>query len=154
MDGRMDRIGCEEGEEQCDVCWRNQQMDLPALQLPALSPEIVRFSQEGLPRLERPEEGVVTSDVGFRDSGIGKSMSSQVQRSPVSEDGGFINQSPIPGRHLQDEMQDERPDELQDGLLDNLQDEMQDGSQDKMQDNIQIEAMFEKQQRERQWLVS
>ena len=23
MDGRMDRVGCEEGEEACDVCWRN-----------------------------------------------------------------------------------------------------------------------------------
>jgi len=90
IDRRMDQVGCEEGEEPCDVCWRNQQMDLPALQLPALSPKTVRFSQDELPRLER-QEGVITLDSGFGDSGIGKSMSSQVQSSPVSEDQGFIN---------------------------------------------------------------
>src|SRR5271168_3407527 len=89
MDGRMDRIGCEEGEEQCDVCGRQARVE--------------RCSQE-LPTLQ---EGVITLDVGFRDSGIGNSMSSQVQSSPVSEDGGFINQFPIPGRHLQDGIQDE-----------------------------------------------
>ena len=53
-----------------------------------------------------------------------------------------------------DELQDELPDNLQDNLQDEMQDESQDRSQDKMQDGIQIEAMFEKQQRERQWLVS
>ena len=105
---------------------------------------------------------MITSDIGFGDSGISKSISSQAQSSLVSKDGGFINQSPIPGQHLQNEMQDEMPNELQnelpDNLQDNLQDEMQDESQDrsqdKMQDSIQIEAMFKKQQRERQWLVS
>jgi hypothetical protein len=51
-------------------------MDLLALQLPRLSLEIVGFSQEGLPRLERRKEGVITSDIGFRDSGISKSISS------------------------------------------------------------------------------
>jgi len=24
IDGRMDRVGCEEGEEQCDVCRRQE----------------------------------------------------------------------------------------------------------------------------------
>ena len=55
---------------------------------------------------------------------------------------------------MPDELQDELPDNLQDNLQDEMQDESQDRSQDKMQDGIQIEAMFEKQQRERQWLVS
>ena len=76
MDGRLDRVGCEEGEEQCDMCWRNQQMDLPMLQLPALSPRVVQFSQDRLPTLERAKEGVITLDVEFGDSGVGKSMSS------------------------------------------------------------------------------
>jgi hypothetical protein len=83
-----------------------------------------------LPRLERRKEEVITSDIRFRDSGIEKSMSSQVQSSSVSEDGGFINQSLIPERYLQDEMQDERPNELQDELPDNLQDNLQDEMQD------------------------
>jgi hypothetical protein len=59
----------------------------------------VQASQE-LPRLRGGRE---ISDVEFRDSGIGKSMSSQVQgsiapssspripSSPVSEDQGFMN---------------------------------------------------------------
>src|SRR5277367_6555500 len=112
MDGRMDRVGCEEGEEQCDVC-RRQEM-------------VTQCSQE-LPTLQ---EDLVELDVGFGDSGIGRSMSSQVQgsitpnipSSPVSEDQGFMNHSPIPGRF---QSQD---DELQ--------------------------TMFEQQQRERQWLAS
>ena len=135
MDGRLDRVGCKEGEEQCDVCWRNQQMDLPMLQLPALSPRVVQFSQDRLPTLERAKEGVITSDVEFGDSGVGKSMSSQVQSSPISEDRGFIDQSPIPGRfHLQEDLQDDL--------------------QNKMQGDIQLQAVFEKQQRDRQWLAS
>jgi hypothetical protein len=66
-------------------------MDSLGLQLPALSPKMVQFSQTGLPRLKRAKEGVITLEVGFRDSGIRKSMSSQVQCSVVSEDEGFIN---------------------------------------------------------------
>lgn len=132
MDGRMDRVGCEEGEEQCDVCWRNQEVDL---QLPTSSPSVVQASQE-FPTLIGHREGLVTSDIRFGDSGIGKSMSSQVQgsitrrttpkipSSPVSEDQGFTNQSPIPSRFYSS------------------------------QDNDQMQTMFEQQQRERQWLVS
>ena len=119
MDGRMDRVGCEEGEEQCDVC-RRQEVDLP-------SSPTVEYSQE-LPTMQES----MALDGRFGDSGIGMSMSSQVQSSPISEDGGFINQSPIPGRNLQEEVQ-----------------EMQE-----IQEDIQMEAMFEKQQRERQWLAS
>src|SRR5271167_1606607 len=116
MDGRMDRVRCEEGEEQCDVCWRNQEVDLPKLPLPTSSPSVVQASQE-LPTLRGNEEGLISSDVGFRDSGISKSMSSQgsipqstspkIPSSPVSEDQGFINQSPIPGlfQTSQDEME-------------------------------------------------
>ena len=44
MDGRMDRVGCEEGEELYDIYWRNQQMDLAELQLTELNPKTVRFS--------------------------------------------------------------------------------------------------------------
>jgi hypothetical protein len=110
-------------------------MDLLMLQLPALSPRVVQFSQDRLPTLERAKEGVITSDVEFGDSGVGKSMSSQVQSSPISEDGGFINQSPIPRRfHLQEDL----PDDLQ----------------NKTQGDTQMEAVFEKQQRDRQWLAS
>jgi hypothetical protein len=76
MDGRMDRIGCEEGEELCDVCQRNQGMDLP-LPLLASSPNVIQASQ-GLPTIGGNEEGLISSDIGFGDSGIGKSMSSQV----------------------------------------------------------------------------
>jgi RecQ family ATP-dependent DNA helicase len=135
MDGRMDRVRCEEGEEQCDVCQRSQGMDLPMSLLPASSPNIVRASQEGLPT-SRNNEGLISSDVRFGDSGIGKSMSSQVQEStmpssppnmpssPVSEDGGFMNQSPIPGRFQTS------------------------------QDNMEMQRIFEQQQRERQWLAS
>ena len=133
MDGRMDRVGCEEGEEQCDVCWRNQEVDLPKLPLPTSSPSVVQASQE-LPTLRGNEEGLISSDVGFRDSGISKSMSSQgsipqstspkIPSSPVSEDQGFINQSPIPGRFQTS------------------------------QDEMEMQTMFEQQQRERQWLAS
>jgi hypothetical protein len=91
---------------------------------------ILPAQDEHSQELRTLQEGLIPLDDRFGDSGIGKSMSSQVQSSPVSEDGGFINQIPIPGRHLQEEVQD------------------------KMQDDIQIEAMFEKQQRERQWLAS
>ena len=51
-------------------------MDLLALQLLALSPKIVQFKQDELPRLKRRKEGVITLDIGFRDSSIRKSMSS------------------------------------------------------------------------------
>jgi hypothetical protein len=95
-------------------------------QLTPILPAQDEHSQE----LRTLQEGLIPLDDRFGDSGIGKSMSSQVQSSLVSEDGGFINQIPIPGRHLQEEVQD------------------------KMQDDIQIEAMFKKQQRERQWLAS
>jgi hypothetical protein len=93
-------------------------MDLPS-PLPVSSPNVVQASQ-GLPTIGGNEEGLISSDVGFGDSSIGKSMSSQVQESivpssplnvlsspvskdqgpssPVSEDQGFMNHSPIPGR--------------------------------------------------------
>jgi hypothetical protein len=51
-------------------------MDLLVLQLLRLSLKIVGFSQEGLPRLERREEGVIILDIRFRDSSISKSISS------------------------------------------------------------------------------
>lgn len=110
MDGRMDRVGCEEGEEQCDVCRTQCSQELPTM-------------QEGM-----------ALDNRFGDSGIG--MSSQVQESTmsssppnmpssaVSEDRGFMNHSPIPGRFQTS------------------------------QDDIEMQTMFEQQQRERQWLAS
>lgn len=98
MDVRIDRAGCEEGEEQCDVCWRNQ-IELPASPkvvqsspgFLALSPSIVHSNPE-LPALKGSKE---ESDSGFRDSSIGRSMSSlgsrqsttlNIPSSPVSED--------------------------------------------------------------------
>jgi superfamily II DNA helicase RecQ len=140
MDGRMDRVGCEEGEERCDVCQRSQEMDLPTSELPAPSPNVVRASQEGLPTIRGNKEGLISSDIGFGDSGIGNSMSSQVQEgtvpssppnmpsSPVSEDQGFMNHSPIPGRFQT--------------------------SQDDMEMEMEMQTMFEQRQRERQWLAS
>src|SRR5450432_4878580 len=110
-------------------------MDLP-LPLLASSPHVVRASQEWVPKIRRHEEGLISSDVGFGDSGIGKSMSSQVQESivpssppnvpssPVSEDQGFMNHSPIPGRFQTS------------------------------QDDMEMQTMLEQQQRERQWLAS
>lgn len=73
-------------------------MDSLASQLLVLSLNIARFSQDRLPTLGRPKEGVIISEVGFGDSGIRKSMSGKMQSSIVSEDKGFINQSLIPGR--------------------------------------------------------
>jgi hypothetical protein len=110
MDRRIDRVRCEEGEEQCDVCWRNQ-IELAASPrvvqrspgFSALSSSIVHPNTE-LPALKGSKG---ESESGFGDSGIGRSMSSPGSRastkpniasSPVSEDQGFINQSPIPGR--------------------------------------------------------
>jgi hypothetical protein len=55
-------------------------MDLPALQLPVSSPNMVHASQERWPVLRGAEEGLATSDAGFGDSGIGNSMSSPVAR--------------------------------------------------------------------------
>jgi superfamily II DNA helicase RecQ len=142
MDGRMDRVGCEEGEEQCDVCWSNQQVDLPIAQLPACSTSIVCSGCKELPRLERSRECLIPSAVKFEDSGIGNSISSQAQESrqvqestmpssppiidssPISEDNGFINHSPIPGRFQT------------------------------VQEEAEMQTMFEQQQRERQWLAS
>jgi hypothetical protein len=46
------------------------------LQLLALSPRVVQFSQDRLPILKRAKEGVITLDVEFRDSSVGKSISS------------------------------------------------------------------------------
>jgi hypothetical protein len=115
MDGRMDRVGCEEGEEQCDVC-KKQEVD----------------------RTDRTDRmDIMTSNIRFDDSGIG--MSSQMQESmpsttpnipssPVSEDQGFMEQSPIPGRFQT--------------------------SQTSQTSQDDIETMFEQQQRERQWLAS
>ena len=57
MDGRIDRVECEEGEEQCDVC-RKQEM--------------VEECSQALPTLQ---EGLILDDV-FRDSGISRSISS------------------------------------------------------------------------------
>lgn len=76
-------------------------MDLLMLQLPTLSPKVVHFWPERLPKLKSNVGDVITSDAGFGDSGIGGSMSSQVQSSQVqsslaSQDQGFTNQSPIP----------------------------------------------------------
>ena len=119
MDGRMDRVECEEGEEQCDVCEKTQcSQELRILQ------EGTQYSQE-LPTLQ---EGLDPFDVGFEDSGIGKS--SQVQGSipsSPSKDHGFIDQSPIPRRFQASQTS---------------------------QDDMQLETMFEQQQRERQWLAS
>ena len=108
-------------------------MDLPKLPLPTSSPSVVQASQE-LPTLRGNEEGLISLNVGFRDSGISKSISSQgsipqstspkIPSSPVSEDQGFINQSPIPGRFQTS------------------------------QDEMEMQTMFEQQQRERQWLAS
>ena len=128
MDGRMDQVGCEEGEEQCDVC-RRQEMD-----------RTDRMEGiDGMDRvdktngIERADGMEMTSNIGFEDSGIGKSMSSQVESiiqsttpipsSPISEDQGFMDHSPIPGRY-------QSPEETQ------------------------MQTLFEQQQRERQWLVS
>ena len=96
MDGRMDRVECEEEEEQCDVCRKQA---------------IAEECSQALPTLQ---EGLVLDDI-FGDRGIGRSMSSRVQSSQVSEDGGFIEQSPIPGRHLQEEVQEEVQ-EMQDDI--------------------------------------
>jgi hypothetical protein len=85
-------------------------MDLPTLELLAPSPNVVQASQEGLPTIRGNKEGLISLDIGFRDSGIGKSISSQVQEgivpssppnmpsSLVSEDQGFMNHSLIPSR--------------------------------------------------------
>jgi len=56
MDGRMDRVGCKEEEEPCNVC--KQEM-------------VTQCSQE-LPILQ---ERLVPLDDEFEDSGIGKSTS-------------------------------------------------------------------------------
>jgi hypothetical protein len=81
---------------------------LPILELLAPSPNVVRASQEGLPTIRGNKEGLILLDIGFGDSGIGNSMSSQVQEgivpssppnipsSLVSKDQGFINYSLIP----------------------------------------------------------
>jgi len=84
IDGRMDRVGCEEGEEQCDVCRRQES-----------SPRVEQHSQE-LPLLQ---EGLDPFNVRFEDSSIG--ISSQVQGSipsSASSDQGFMDQLPIPSR--------------------------------------------------------
>lgn len=81
MDGRIDRVECEEGEEQCDM-YSKQEM-------------VTQCSQE-LPILQ---EGWNPLDDRFGDSGI--SISSQVQGSipsSASSDQGFMDQSPVPGR--------------------------------------------------------
>jgi len=75
---RIDRVGCEEGEEACDVCWRNKQIDLLGLQLLEWNPKMVHFSQKGLLRLKR--EGSPTLNVEFGDSRISKNMSSTIKR--------------------------------------------------------------------------
>jgi hypothetical protein len=69
-------------------------MDLP-LPLPASSPYVVQASQEGLPTIRGNEEGLISSDVGFGDSGIGKSMSSQVQESIVLSSPPNVPSSPV-----------------------------------------------------------
>jgi superfamily II DNA helicase RecQ len=131
MDGRMDRVECEEGEEACDVCQRSQESDLPMVQLPMSSSNVAPNSQEGLPELREVENRLATSDVRFEDSGIGNSMSSQADitmpdraSSPISEDQGFTRQSPITGRFSS------------------------------MEERVEMETRFEQHQRERQWLAS
>ena len=130
MDGRMDQVECEEGEEACDVCQRNRE-DLPMIQLPTSSPNVMHSSQEGLPVLQGVDKRLITSDIGLDDSGIGNSMSRQAEMamverasSPVSEDQGFRSQSPIPGRFQGEE------------------------------EELRMQTQFEQQQRERQWLAS
>jgi len=131
MNGRMDWIECEEGEEACDVCQRNGGRDSLIMQLPTSSSNVIHSSQEGLPVLQ--ENGLITSDSGFEDSGIGHGTSSQLPNviianrasSPISEDQGFTRRSPIPGRFQGVEVEE-----------------------------AEMEAQFEQQQREREWLAS
>ena len=68
MDGRMDRVGCEEGEEPCDVCKKQEMVTQCSQELPTL--------QEGLDPL----------DDEFADNGIGNSMSSQVHKSSQAQE--------------------------------------------------------------------
>jgi hypothetical protein len=60
IDRRMDRVEYEEGEEQCDVCRRQARVEECSQALPTL------------------QEGSALDDI-FRDSSIGRSISSQVQ---------------------------------------------------------------------------
>lgn len=131
MDGRIDRIGCEEGEEACDICQKNQESDLPMLQPAMSSTDVAHSSQERLAELREVENRSITSNSRFEDSGIGNSMSSQAEigiakkaSSPVSEDQGFSKQSPIPGRFQEE------------------------------QEEVEMQGRFEQRQQERQWLVS
>ena len=71
MDGRVDRVECEEGEEQCDVCQQDQEVDLAVMQLPRLGSV---HASKGLSMLSR--DGGLGSEGGFGDSGISNSMSS------------------------------------------------------------------------------
>jgi hypothetical protein len=45
MDGRIDRVGCKEGEEQCDVCLRLQGMDLAMVEWPVYNVQAVQSVQ-------------------------------------------------------------------------------------------------------------
>ena len=132
IDGRIDRVEYEEGEEACDIYQKNQGSDLPMLQLPMSGANIIHSSQEGLPELREVEGKLIISDARFEDSGIGNSMSSQADitiprraSSPVSEDQGFTRRSPIPGRFQEEDKEE-----------------------------IEMQTRFEQQQQERQWLVS
>ena len=44
MEGRMDRVEYEEGEEACDICQKNQERDLLMMQLPISSPNVIYSS--------------------------------------------------------------------------------------------------------------
>jgi superfamily II DNA or RNA helicase len=87
MDGRMDRVACEDDEEACDVCRKNQGSDLaspwneesvlPTVPLPMSSSDIAHRSPEGLPEWREAEDRLITSGGRLDDSGIGNSTSSQ-----------------------------------------------------------------------------
>jgi superfamily II DNA helicase RecQ len=133
MDGRIDRMECEDGEEQCDVCQRgNEEVGLPTLRVPAFGVTIAQEGQDSLPGLDQEDWQLVTPEAEFEDSGIGRYTSSQFPEpvitscpvSQISEDQGFMQHSPIPGRF---------------------------GSSPQ---DIEMQMTFEQQQRERQWLVS
>jgi len=118
MDGRMDRVGCEEGEEPCDVCKKQEMVTQCSQELPTL--------QEGLDPL----------DDEFADNSIGNSMSSQVHESSQAQE--RIMQSSPPNVPSSPASEDQ-------GFISRFQ---------TSQDEIEMQALFEQQQRERQWLAS
>jgi superfamily II DNA helicase RecQ len=136
MDGRIDRVGCEEGEEQCDVCLRLQEMDLAMVEWPVCNVQSVQ-SVQSIQAVQAVQsvQSVQSVQAGQAVQSVQSSQAIQAVQSVQSSQAVQSVQSSQAVQSVQS---------VQSSIKELPRLERQD----------EIETVFERQQQERQWLAS